>query len=139
MYAQPVLFPAVSNRETWLQTVQIADDETGDLIALTDDNGVPLYAVYLDIMPERRLGSYGSDYSSFYDDCGGASISASLNDYLSIPDTGTIQIQVPYTVMATLHGGRTYDVFLRLEDAANSDARQLLIGRLPVAFGGRRT
>ena len=62
---------------------------------------------------------------------------ASLADYISIPDTGTIQIQIPYTVVQKLNGGKTYDVFLRLEDAVNADARQLLIGKLPVYHGGR--
>ena len=47
-----------------------------------------------------------------------------------------IQIQIPYTIMQTLRGGRTYDVYLRLEDVAGNDARQLLIGKLPVQFGG---
>ncbi len=35
MYENPVLFPQISNRESWNQIVQIADDDTGDLIALT--------------------------------------------------------------------------------------------------------
>lgn len=133
MYEQPVLFPPTSNRETWLQIVQIADDQTGDLISLTDDSGNPLYSVYLEITHSRR----GGGGSSYYDECGSPVISASLADYIAIVGTGTVQVQIPYTVMQSLSGGRTYDVYMRLEDAASADARQLLIGRLPVAHGGR--
>lgn len=64
---------------------------------------------------------------------------ASLANYITIPDTGTIQVQIPYAVMQTLRSAKTYDVYLRLEDVANADARQLLIGKLPVAFGGHGT
>jgi hypothetical protein len=64
-------------------------------------------------------------------------IFASLDNYISIPDTGTITIQIPYTVMKKMHGNRTYDVSLRLEDSANDDARQLLLGSLPILDGGR--
>jgi hypothetical protein len=142
MYEYPIYFPAISNRETWLQIVQINDDQTGDLISLTDSNNNPLYQLYLEISPPRHHGgggnSYGQPYSSSYYGCEGEPIIfASLADYISIIDVGTIQIQIPYTVMQKMHGGRTYNVYLRLEDAANDDARQLLIGKLPIAFGGR--
>jgi hypothetical protein len=140
MYEYPVLFPTTSNRETWLQTVQIYDDQTGDLISLLDSNGVPLYAVYLEIHPPRGRGSSSYPYSStaYYDwsGCGEGVIFATLANYITIPDIGTISIQIPYTAMQTLDGGKTYDVYLRLEDQANADARQILIGKLPIAFGG---
>lgn len=142
MYQYPVLFPAISNRETWFQIVQICDDQTGDLIALTDSNNNPLYAIYCEISPPRR-GGYGAGCDGYYNSNGYYSgvegepiIFASLADYITIPDTGTIQIQIPYTVMQTLNGNRTFNVYLRIEDTANNDARQLLIGKLPVAFGG---
>ena len=140
MYDYPVLFPQASNRETWLQTVQICDDDTGDPITLTDTNNNPLYQLYLEIRQPRRWGgdqadNYGYAFS-YYDSSGEPIIQASLADYISIVDVGLIQIKIPFTVMQTLRGTRTYDVYLRLEDSANSDARQLLIGRLPLAFGG---
>ena len=140
MYEQPVLFPAVSNREAWPQTIQIADDQTGDLIALTDSNNNPLYAIYLEISPPRdgRGGYGGGGYSSaYYGDYGEPIILASLSNYITIPDTGTIQVQIPYSIMKTLHGGRTYDVYLRIVDTTNDDGRQILIGKLPVSYGGR--
>lgn len=119
-------------------TIQIADDQTGDLISLTDGGGNPIYAIYLEISPPRRGGGYSGPYASpYYDWALEPLIFASLSDYLAIPDVGTIQVQIPYTIIQKLCGGETYDVFLRLEDVANVDARQLLIGKLPVHFGGR--
>lgn len=151
MFEQPVLFPAISNRETWLQTIQIADDETGDLILLTDGSGNPLYSIFLEISLSRNNDYSGGYSQSGYGDYCENSLMASLADYLSIPDTGTIQINIPYTVIQKLMGNKTYDVYLRLIDdgggfssgfssgfdIGNFDARQLLIGRLPVYYGGR--
>jgi len=141
MYGFPTYLPTASNRETWLQTIQIFDDDTGDLITLTDGSGNPLYQFYCEISPPRRSGRYNDfPYNGpWYDDYGEPIIMASLADYITLPDSGTIQIQIPYTVMQTLRGGRTYHVYIRMEDAANNDARQILIGKLPIAFGGRGT
>src|ERR1700744_5033361 len=88
MYQNPVLFPQISNRESWLQTVQIADDDTGDLIALTDDDNNPLYAITLEIQPPRLPGGAG-DFGGYgtnpwYDTSGGPIISATLADYITI-------------------------------------------------------
>lgn len=143
MYEFPVLFPAISNRESFVQTIQIADDETGDLITLTDNASPPnpLYAIYLEISPPRNRGGCGGAYASpYYYDYGiSPLIMATLSNYITIIDVGTIQVQIPYTVMQTLRRTETYDVYLRLEDVANVDARQLLIGKLPVHFGGHGT
>ena len=141
MYQNQVLFPEISNRETWLQIIQISDDDTGDLIALTDVNNNPLYSFYCEISPPRRSGYYNGSYpsSQWYDDCGDVIVTAMLGTYITIVDVGTIQIQIPYTVIQSLRGGRTYNVYLRIEDIPNSDARQILIGRLPIAFGGLGT
>jgi hypothetical protein len=57
---------------------------------------------------------------------------------LSIVDVGTIQIMVPKSVMQTLQP-RTYDVYLTIDPNGEDDGRQLLIGRLPVLYGGRNT
>jgi hypothetical protein len=50
-----------------------------------------------------------------------------------------IDIQIPKSVMKTLHGRNSYDVYLTIEDTAGDDGRQLLIGRLPVFNGGMNT
>jgi hypothetical protein len=139
MYEQPVLFPAISNRETWLQIVQICDDQTGDPIALTDSSGNPLYEIFCEISPPREGGHGGGvpygGFGWYGAGCEGI-IHASLANYITIPDIGTIQIQIPYKIMETLRGTRTYNVYLRLVDEAAGDARQLLIGKLPVAYAG---
>jgi hypothetical protein len=122
--------------------VQIADGDTGDLISLTDINNNALYAVALEISPARPRGHTGVNIggtSPYYDDddCS-PTISASLADYISIVDVGTIQIMIPKSVMQTLRA-RTYDVFLTIDPNGVDDGRQLLIGRLPVLYGGRNT
>jgi len=45
---------------------------------------------------------------------------------------------IPKSVMQTLRA-QTYDVFLTIDPNNVDDGRQLLIGRLPVLFGGRNT
>jgi hypothetical protein len=142
MYQYPVLFPAISSRETWFQIIQIVDDQTGDPITLLDTSGNPLYSVFCEISPpeDGRFGGHGGGYP--VSNGGFAFVSepiifASLADFITIPDVGTIQIQIPPSVMHKLRGTRTYDVYIRIVDEPNDDARQILIGKLPVAFGGR--
>jgi hypothetical protein len=141
MYEYPISFPAVSNRETWFQIIQIVDDQTGDAIALTDSNNNPLYGIFLEISPpEEGHGGFGGGYASsnaFYGVDGDAVIFASLENFITIPDVGTIQVQIPFSVMHKLRGPRTYNVYLRIVDFTNDDARQIFIGKLPVAHGGR--
>lgn len=141
MYENPVLFPQTTNRESWRETVEIVDDDTDELIALTDGNGNPLYAITLEISavePEGNCGGYGLPPGPFYDFAGTPVISASLADFIAIVDTGTIQIAIPKSKMTALRP-RTYDVFLTIDPNGADDGRQLLIGRLPVLYGGRNT
>lgn len=140
MYENPVLFPQISNRESWKQIIQLADDDTGDLIKLTDNNGAALYAISLEISPAvPRYPPAGNALPyPYYDLDGSPVISASLADFISIIDTGTIQIALPKAKIKTLCA-RTYDVFLTLYDATEDDGRQILIGKLPVLFGGINT
>lgn len=143
MYENPVLFPQVSNRESWNPVIQIADDDTGDLIALTDSNNNPLYAITLSIEPAHMPGVWGGFGSApgnfpYYDFPNDPIIQATLANYISIVDTGTIQIAIPKSVMQTLRA-RTYDVFLTIDPVNADDGRQILIGKLPVLYGGRNT
>lgn len=143
MYQYPVLFPAISSRETWFHIIQIVDDQTGDPITLLDTSGNPLYSIFCEISPPEDGGGFGfrdgypSANGGFYAGAGEPIIFASLADFITIPDVGTIQIQIPPSVMKKLRGTRTYDVYIRIVDEPNDDARQILIGKLPVAFGGR--
>lgn len=137
MFSNPTLFPQISNRESWIQIVQLADDDTGDLITLTDSNNNPLYGINLEISPAGDHGpSMGSPY---YDDGCAPIISGSLANYVSIVDTGTIEIVVPKSVMQSLRGPRTYNVYVTIIPNGEDDGRQILIGRLPVVYGGRNT
>lgn len=153
MYQLPVLFDAISNRESWVQTVEVFDDETGDPIALQDASGNNYVQAYLEISPERHHGCWGNQINQpvYYDFDGEPIITADLTNYLFIVEASILQIQIPYTVIESLHGGHTYNVYLRfvfLPDFSSdfstqfnvsNDARQILIGKLPVYYGGRRT
>lgn len=141
MYETPIYFPQISNRESWNQIIQLADDDTGDLIKLTDINNNPLYSITLEISaagPPTSFGGYGVAPSPYYDWGGAPVITATLADYISIIDTGTIQIAIPKSKMTPLRA-RTYDVFLTIDPNNTDDGRQLLIGKLPVLYGGRNT
>lgn len=139
MYQNPTLLPQISNRETLWLIIQLADDDTGDLILLTDTLGNSLYVVTCEIVPARprgHAGGYGP--SPYYDDCCDPVITATLSNYISIIDTGTIQILIPKSVVTKLRA-QTYDVFLTIDPVGQDDGRQLMIGRLPVLYGGRNT
>lgn len=130
-----------------MQCVQIYDDDTGDLIDLLDDDGNAAFAIALEIEPSHRHGYSGPPGPSpYYDWASEAVLHAylaqgsapqSAGNWLSIVDDGTINIQIPKSRMETLRRTGTYDVFLRIDDTANDDGRQILIGRLPVFAGGR--
>jgi len=149
MWTNPVLFPSITNQESWVQTVQICDDATGDLITLVDPNGNTLYSVDLEICRPRPGQVYGyAGYAPYYDN---ESSQAPLifqtlaqgapalggNQYITITDIGTISIQLPRSMMQSLSGDLTYDVFLNIGDPAHDDGRQVLIGRLPILWGGK--
>lgn len=139
MYQNPTLFREISNREGWLQIIQLADNDTGDLITLVDANNNPLYGLNIEITPAQpraHLTGYGP--TPWYDDFCEPILSGSLADLISIVDVGTIQIMVPKSKMQGLRAS-TYDVYLTITDVASDDGRQLLIGRLPVLYGGRNT
>lgn len=139
MFQNPTLFPQISNRETWLQIVQLADNDTRQLIQLNDDSGNPAYDVELEIIEASpRAGIMGYAPSPWYDwDCAPI-ISASLDNYISIIDIGTLQIQIPKSVIRSLVA-KTYDVFMTISPIGEDDGRQIWIGRLPVLYGGRNT
>lgn len=142
MYQNPVLFDPISSRETWLIYRQFADDDTGDLIALEDDAGDPLYDLTLEIMDAvtsfNQTGYAPTPWQ--FADYNVPIITATLANYITIVDANTIQIRIPKSVIGTLCGPRTYEVYLTIADVDDADdCRQALIGRLPVLYGGRNT
>jgi hypothetical protein len=104
----------------------------------------------LEILRSHHDGGHGYSGPSPYYDNGGCDAvihstlaqgapAISAGAYIAIVDVGVIDIQIPKSIMKTLHGAATYDVYLTIEDTAGDDGRQLLIGRLPVFSGGRST
>ena len=139
MYQNPTLFPQVSNRESWVQIFEIADDDTGEPITLTDAEGNPLYGISLEIDragPHGNTGGYG--VNPWYDWGNQTRILATLANYITILDVGVFQVVIPKSVMQCLRRG-TYNVFVTIDPNNEDDGRQLLIGRLPVLFGGHDT
>jgi hypothetical protein len=151
MYQVPVLFPQVSNRESWRQIIEIADDDTGDLINLLDGGGNSLYTITLQISPSQPRGSAGGFLPGpypYYDDedCNpvitqtlSAGMGATSNPALAIVDVGTISIFIPKKQFSSLRGTRSYDVYMTVYEPDDDDGRQLFVGRIPVLYGGRNT
>ncbi len=142
MFQNPVLFDPISTREAWLIYRQFADDDTGELIALKNDAGAALYNLTLEIMladaPMNGTG-YGRPPWPAVDN-NVPIITATLANYITIVDNNTIQIRIPKSVIGSLWGPKTYDVYLTIADVNDADdCRQGLIGRLPVLYGGRNT
>lgn len=125
-----------------MQIVQIADNDTGDLIDLNDGSGNPAYNIALEIIEANPRTGWGMNMgfgpTPYYDWNCTPEISASLADYISIIDTGTVQIQIPKSVITSLRP-TIYDVFMTLSPIGEDDSRQIWIGRLPVLYGGRNT
>jgi hypothetical protein len=153
MYQIPVLFPQVSARESWRQTVQIVDDDLNQPIQLLDGTNHFLYTVTLEIQKAEPtphdIGFFlGGTTPPYYDDNDAPMITSTVisgavnpaaTQPLSIVDIGTIQIFIPKAVFSTLRGGRTYDVYMTVYDPSIDDSRQLFVGRIPVMYGGRAT
>jgi hypothetical protein len=136
-----VTFPQITNRESWNWTLAIYDDDTGDLVNLVDGNKNPLYAITVEIsrMPNEGGHGYGGPIDpSYYDDWCGPEIVATLANYITIPDNGTIAVNIPKAVMSGLRA-KSYGVFMTLYDASTDTGRQIFIARLPVLYGGRNT
>lgn len=144
MDLNPVLFAQITNRETWTQIIGINDDDTGDLVSLTDINNFSLYDIAVEIARSTLRPGGGSPYSpyylpGYYDDAYQPVITAALGSGITIIDTGTIQVRLTKTQMKTLGAG-TYDVYCTITEKADPDeARQMFIGRLSVFYGGRNT
>lgn len=136
MDINPVLFPQITNREGWSPIMSIADDDTGDLIDLTN------YTFALEI---RRLninnGSAGSrgygdswDVGEYLTD--GPIITASLGNGITVIDIGVIQVFLTSAQMRSLPGPATYSVAMTATSSDDpTNTRQIFLGRLPVLDG----
>lgn len=152
MYQNPTLFPQISNRESWRPIIVVWDDDAAQPIELRDPTLTnSLYTISLEIVPagpSLPSGAYIPLVGPYYDDCAGDPVvtaslasgaAATSNPQISIIDVGTIQIVLPKQVISALAGNRTYDVYMTVYDPTSDDGRQLFVGRLPIAYGGRTT
>jgi len=76
---------------------------------------------------------YGSSSFIGTDDFSQPILAAQLGNGISVVDLGRVQVRIPVSSFATLRH-KTYRVGLTIFDGA--DTRQLLIGKLPVLYGG---
>lgn len=132
MYANPVLFPQVTNRESFAPYIGIYDDADGSPVNLSG------LTFQLEI---RRLGFGSGHFASptvpFYDDGPEASpvLTASLGNGITVVDVGVFQVVFSETQMRTLRAG-TYSIACTASDGSPAGTRQLFLGRLPVLDGG---
>lgn len=131
MDINPLLFPAITNRESWTQTMSINDADTGDPVDLS------AVTFQLEVRRFRHGhggGGYGTSYSAVgeYDGGGGPVITASLGDGITVIDLGVFQVYLPESKIRSLPPD-TYSVACTISDG--DDTRQLFLGRLPVLAG----
>lgn len=159
MYANPILLPQMTNRESWKLILAVNDDDTGDPVALMAADGSALVSIQFEVRyagPPYQGTSWngiGSSAYYWYDDnyCQGPILSASIGAGITLLDTGFFQVFFAETDMRTLCRG-TYNVGCTMTDisaGAFSDAfsdafdigpdvsetRQIFRGRLPILDG----
>lgn len=106
-------FRAISNRADWLETIELIDDDTGEVI--TDLSGVTIS------LQVRKPG-----------ECS-ALLSASTEDgKITFPGNGIIQILIPRTEFSRMQGG-TYDIGLTV--TRDGFTEQEILGSLPFVDG----
>lgn len=131
MYASPILFPQVTNRETFDPVIALYDDETGEPLDLST-----ITTIQVEVRcAGQGAGHFATPTVPWYDDGPGATpiLSASLGNGVTVLDIGIFQIAFTETQMRTLRAG-TYVIGCTVSDGTVT--RQLFIGRLPVLDGG---
>lgn len=134
MDINPVLFPAVTNRESWSQIIGFYDDDTGDALDLTP------YTFACEVrLRDRRSQFDQSGYTPNYDYGGvtdyGPLVTLALGSGITVVATGQLELDITVDQMRTLCAG-TYLISLVLSDGTPTGSRQIFRGYLPVLFGG---
>lgn len=106
--------PYISNRATWLEPIQVIDDEDGTLIDLSGADEITVEVC--------RTGYSGSPVLS-------ASLSAGT---VVILDTGVFQFRFEASQVGILTND-AYDVGITYEE--DGDTVQLLLGTVPILHG----
>src|SRR5262249_13802658 len=125
MAANQILLPPVTNREQFKQVVQLYDRDEDELIDIVDDDDEPLYDIVVEMSPANP--SVSRDPRWPLDTLCNTSpvLTATLDDGVSIIDTGTIEFAFGKSQMATLAAG-VYDIFMVLTSVSDADeARQI--------------
>lgn len=129
MYQNPVLFPQVTNRESFAPFIGIYDDADGSPVNLSG----------LTFQLEIRNSGLGSGQFSgapYFSDVPGAPLlTASLGNGITVVDIGVFQVVFSEIQMRGLRPG-TYSIACTVADGSAAGTRQLFIGRLPVLDGG---
>ena len=125
-----VNFPETSNVSDWIGTVQLNDDDTGDLIDLTG------CTVTFMVVPQTARGSGtggGGGWPNIYStQTTPVLVASTTNGKITLPSTGIIQWTFRASEMAALPGG-FYECGLRI--FKSPDTTQILLGQLPIING----
>jgi hypothetical protein len=125
-----VNFPETSNASDWIGTLQLNDDETGDLIDLTG------CTVTFMIVPQtfRGSGTGGLTYPNPNLSHSQPVLTASTsNGKITLPSLGIIQWTFRASEMETIAAGN-YEAGLQIEKSP--DTTQILLGKVPIINGG---
>lgn len=129
MDLNPVLFPQVTNRESFRQIIGLYDDDTNDPLDLTSLTFACEVRFQTNVISQPNYGV------SYYDDTvyGNPVITLSLGSGLTVIDLGQLEVLITAAQMRGLCAG-TYSIALTASD--DTDTRQIFLGFLPVLFGG---
>src|SRR3569832_1824759 len=126
MDIDPILFPAVTNRESWTYLLQLNDEDTGEAIDLTD---------YTFVCEVRCLGArsnYDTGYSPNYD-YGSVVSGPTITVATTIVGTGEVQLDITEAQLRSLSPA-TYSIAMTASNEVET-TRQIFLGHLPVKNG----
>lgn len=125
-----VNFPEVSNAADWIGTVQLNDEDTGDLIDLTG------WTITLMVVPQTTRGSGTGGQSGWpninYQTNTAVLTASTTNGKITVPSTGIIQWTFRASELETIPAG-FYEVGLRMVNSP--DTTQIILGNLPIVNG----
>lgn len=130
MPAPTVFFQPYSNREDFITTVGIYDDDTGAAINLsgwTFEFEIRIPRPHFDSSGYIPWFDFGTPFETT------PLITASLGSGITVLDTGILQILIPE---ATFRQLTAHTYMACLTGTNGTDTRQFFIGQLPVRYGG---
>ena len=120
----------VSNRASWIDCVELRDNETDELLDFTDAQEIVVQVVAVNYDNYFRFGDYGLGVGGYV---GAAIITATLSGgTIVIISPGIFQFTFPRSIMNTLIGG-DYNVGMTL--VKDEETIDLFIGQVAVRDG----